>query len=146
MQNKWALHQPKLRTIMLHNAFNRNDSKLNKPVSSTTQNIVVIVYILQLISLFSVGLFSFIPLIINYFFRYQARNTWLDSHFRWQIQTFWFSFLFFSISWIFSFIPFLNFIISAPCFILGVSIILFRVIRGWKRLTIQKPPQFLIEG
>src|SRR5262245_33313127 len=32
---------------------------------------------------------SIIAVIINYVQRSQARGTWLESHFEWQIQTFW---------------------------------------------------------
>ncbi|MBC7940587.1 MAG: hypothetical protein H7Z19_12620, partial [Chitinophagaceae bacterium] len=34
---------------------------------------------------------SIIAVIINYVKRGDARGTWLESHFRWQIRTFWFA-------------------------------------------------------
>src|SRR5688572_24955333 len=42
-----------------------------------------------------VGAFLFAPtsiiaVIMNYIKRSEAHGTWLDSHFRWQIRTFWF--------------------------------------------------------
>lgn len=36
---------------------------------------------------------SIIAVIINYVFRSEARSTWLESHFRWQIRTFWYALL-----------------------------------------------------
>ena len=36
---------------------------------------------------------SIIAVILNYIKRGEARGTWLESHFRWQIRTFWFAVL-----------------------------------------------------
>jgi uncharacterized membrane protein len=36
---------------------------------------------------------SIIAVILNYVFRSEARGTWLESHFRWQIRTFWWALL-----------------------------------------------------
>jgi uncharacterized membrane protein len=36
---------------------------------------------------------SIIAVIINYVKRDEARGTWLESHFTWQIRTFWFALL-----------------------------------------------------
>ncbi len=130
---------------MLHNDYYKNASQNSLPVKSGTQNVVLAVYILQLISIFTAGLFSLIPLFITYVFRHQARDTWLDSHFRWQIQTFWFSTLFYTIAWIFGLIPFVGLFISIPCIIVASGIIIVRSVKGLKKLTIQKPPQNLIE-
>jgi uncharacterized membrane protein len=130
---------------MLHNDYDKNTSQNNLPAKSSTQNIAQTVYVLQLISIFTAGLFSLIPLIITYIFWHQARNSWLDSHFRWQIQTFWFSTLFYILAWIFGFIPIIGWMISIPSIILATGIIIVRSVKGWKKLSIQKPPQNLIE-
>src|ERR1017187_629514 len=42
---------------------------------------------------FAFGLPSIIAVIMNYARRSEARGTWLESHFRWQIRTFWFTWL-----------------------------------------------------
>ena len=42
---------------------------------------------------FAFGLPSIIAVIMNYARRSEARGTWLESHFHWQIRTFWFSWL-----------------------------------------------------
>lgn len=36
---------------------------------------------------------SIVAVILNYVRRSDVRGTWLDSHFRWQIRTFWFALL-----------------------------------------------------
>src|SRR5688572_14992867 len=46
---------------------------------------------------FIIGWPSVIAVILNYLKRSEARGTWLDSHFRWQLRTFWFGLLWVSI-------------------------------------------------
>src|ERR687898_93636 len=42
---------------------------------------------------FLLGWPSIIAVIMNYVKRSEARGTWLESHFRWQLRTFWFGLL-----------------------------------------------------
>src|SRR5262245_13348331 len=46
---------------------------------------------------FLTGWPSIIAIILNYVKRSEARGTWLESHFRWQIRTFWFGLLWVSL-------------------------------------------------
>src|ERR687889_203514 len=72
----------------------------------TLINVANLVYALHALSLvigittaativgaFVFGVPSIIAVVINYFKREEARGTFLESHFRWQIRTFWFSLL-----------------------------------------------------
>jgi uncharacterized membrane protein len=43
----------------------------------------------SVIGMFLFGWPSIIGVILNYVYRSDARGTWLESHFRWQIRTFW---------------------------------------------------------
>src|SRR3977135_1111584 len=45
------------------------------------------------VTTFLTGWPSIIAVILNYVKRSEARDTWLDSHFGWQIRTFWFALL-----------------------------------------------------
>ena len=45
-------------------------------------------YALYAISFFTAGLLAIVPLVMNYIKRDQARGTWLESHFDWQIKTY----------------------------------------------------------
>jgi uncharacterized membrane protein len=56
------------------------------------RNITALVYIFQAISVL-VGITSIVGVIINYVKLNDVRGTWLETHFRWQIRTFWFVFL-----------------------------------------------------
>ena len=46
---------------------------------------------LTVVGAFVFGIPSIIAVIINYVKRSDVRGTWLDSHFSWQIRTFWYS-------------------------------------------------------
>ncbi len=86
---------------------------------------------------FAFGLPSILAVIMNYARRAEARGTWLESHFRWQIRTFWFAWL-----WIF-----VISVVSMPLLIIGVGFlvalvglsltglwVIYRVGRGWLAL------------
>src|SRR3989441_8719994 len=47
----------------------------------------------SVVGAFLTGWPSIIAVILNYVKRSEARGTWLESHFRWQIRTFWFGLL-----------------------------------------------------
>jgi uncharacterized membrane protein len=81
---------------------------------------------------------SIIAVIINYVKRGDARGTWLESHFAWQIRTFWFALLWACIILIAGFllaIVLVGFAIwIVGLFVLGVWAI-YRIARGWTRLN-----------
>jgi len=91
---------------------------------------------------FVFGLPSIIAVIMNYARQSEVRGTWLESHFRWQIRTFWFAFLWIVVAGV----------ISAPLvLLLGLGIltfflaalivavwIVYRVARGWLALRDQR--------
>lgn len=81
---------------------------------------------------------SIIAIIINYVKRSDVRDTWLDSHFSWQIRTFWYALLWFVIAGIL-FVTILG-IPAALLFMLGTGIwVLYRIARGWLALVDGKP-------
>jgi uncharacterized membrane protein len=87
---------------------------------------------------FLTGWPSLIAVILNYAKRSDTRGTYLESHFRWQIRTFWFALL-----WLlFSGLLFLT-VIGFPLAILllcGTGLwILYRIIRGLIRLMDELP-------
>jgi uncharacterized membrane protein len=81
---------------------------------------------------------SIIAVILNYIYRGEARCTWVESHFDWQIRTFWFAVLWALIVGGISLILMLVLVgfITWPLgmFALGVWAI-YRVARGWLRLN-----------
>jgi uncharacterized membrane protein len=79
---------------------------------------------------------------MNYVRRSAVRGTFLESHFRWQIRTFWFALLW-SIAIVLLSLPFMLIIIGFAFAWIGLSAlgvwIAYRVIRGWLALKDRRP-------
>ena len=77
---------------------------------------------------------SIIAVILNYMKRHNARGTWLDSHYRWQIRTFWFAFF-----WLVIAAVLLVTVVAIPisiAILVAVGIwLIYRIARGWLRLA-----------
>lgn len=87
---------------------------------------------------FLASLPSIFAVLLNYFQRSAVRGTWLESHFRWQIRTFWFALL-----WV---VVALFLILSVVGVLFGLALLLgtsfwviYRVARGWWRLSARQP-------
>ena len=84
------------------------------------------------------GLPSIIAVIMNYARRSAVRGTYLESHFRWQIRTFWYALLWSLVCGLVMLT-----IIGIPLAILGLAVlgiwIAYRVIRGWLSLRDHRP-------
>jgi uncharacterized membrane protein len=89
---------------------------------------------------FLTGWPSIIAVILNYLKRSEVRGTWLDSHFQWQIRTFWYGLLWVGLCVLFVFITFGIGIIVAWLPLAIVSLwFMYRVARGWLRLRSGRP-------
>ena len=79
---------------------------------------------------------SIVAVILNYVKRGEARGTWLDSHFRWQIRTFWFGLLWVMLCGLFIVMTLgIGLIIAwLPLGIVSVWFI-YRIVHGWLRLV-----------
>ena len=78
---------------------------------------------------------SIVAVILNYAKRSEVRGTWLESHFRWQIRTFWFGALWVGLCVLFV-IATLGigiFIAWIPLGVVGLWFI-YRIASGWLRL------------
>jgi uncharacterized membrane protein len=88
------------------------------------------------------GLPSIVAVIMNYARRSAVRGTFLESHFRWQIRTFWFALLW-SVVIVLVSAPFMLVLIGFAFAWLGLVAlgiwIAYRVIRGWLALRDRKP-------
>ena len=85
---------------------------------------------------------SIIAVIINYVKRGDARGTWLESHFEWQIRTFWYAVMwaiFVGLLGALLVIVLVGFAIWAVgLFALGIWAI-YRIAIGWSRLNSRRP-------
>ena len=91
-----------------------------------------------IIGAFVFGLPSIIAVIINYLKREEVRGTFLESHFRWQIRTFWFGLLCNLIGG-FLFVTFIGIPLAIVVFVAAGLWVIYRVVRGWLALRDRKP-------
>jgi uncharacterized membrane protein len=87
-----------------------------------------------IVTAFLFGIPSIVAVILNYVKRGDVRGTWLDSHFRWQIRTFWIALaLIVGISLVFG--PLSLILIGLPFLVGGFALttlwVIYRVARGW---------------
>ena len=92
------------------------------------------------IGAFLTGWPSIIAVILNYVKRSDARGTWLESHFRWQIPTFWYGLLWVSLCGLFVVLTLGIGILVAwlPLAIVGCWFV-YRIVRGWLALRDGRP-------
>jgi uncharacterized membrane protein len=90
------------------------------------------------VTAFLTGWPSIIAVIINYVKRSDTRGTWLESHFSWQIRTFWFAVLWVLIAAVL-FITVIGIPIAWVLALLLGLWVLYRIIRGWMALASGKP-------
>jgi len=86
-----------------------------------------------IIGAFVFGMPSIIAVIINYLKRGEARGTFLESHFRWQIRTFWFGLLWCLLGG-FLFVTFIGIPFAVVVIIAAGLWVIYRVVRGWLAL------------
>ena len=91
-----------------------------------------------IVTAFLTGWPSLIAVILNYVKRSDVRGTFLESHFRWQIRTFWFALLWAIVALLIALT-----VIGIPvawiiAFAAGVWV-LYRIIRGWLALVSERP-------
>src|SRR5687767_15225282 len=128
-----------------------------EPIARTTSESLVtwthVIYLLHAFSLltgvlgaatvigaFLIGWPSLIAVILNYVKRSDVRGTWLESHFRWQIRTFWFGLLWVSLCLLFLIATLgIGMLIAwLPLTVVGLWFI-YRIARGWLALVNRQP-------
>ena len=107
---------------------NSNESK------NTAKTLAFIVYALQILAFIN-GITAIIGVVINYVKLDDVKGTWLESHFRWQIRTFWFGLLWGIIGLLGMFVFGLGIIILAA----NLVWLIYRIVKGLLCLNELKP-------
>jgi len=81
---------------------------------------------------------SILAVILNYAKRSEANGTWLESHYRWQIRTFWFAVLWMLLVVVFT-VTVIGIPIAAAIFAAVTAWLIYRIGRGWLRLRDRRP-------
>ena len=100
---------------------------------ASLKNVTMVVYALQALS-FIWGLPAVVALVINYLKRDDARGTLYESHFTWQIRSFWWGLLWVAIGGVLA-VVLVGFVVL---FVAWVWMI-YRVVKGWLKLTEGQP-------
>lgn len=92
------------------------------------------VYICQVLAFALAGVPLLVGVVINFIKRDEARGTWLESHFEWQIKTVWITLAGFALAG-------LTFETGIGLFILipTVVLLIYRIVIGWNALNSDKP-------
>lgn len=101
--------------------------------TNSARSITMVIYALQAASFF-VGLTFLVAVVVNYIKRDDVRGTWLESHFRWQIRTFWYCLLWGLVGALLSAVVIGFFILVA-----NAIWVIYRIAKGWINLADNKP-------
>jgi uncharacterized membrane protein len=102
--------------------------------------VIGIITAATVVAAFLTGWPSIIAVILNYVKRSEARGTWLESHFRWQIRTFWYGLLWVALCVLFVIATLGVGLLIAwlPLGVVGLWFI-YRIGIGWLRLNDRRP-------
>jgi uncharacterized membrane protein len=97
------------------------------------KTLTTVIYALYAASLL-LGITCLVAIVMNYVKRDDVAGTYLESHFRWQIRTFWFALL-----W--SVIGVLTMVLMVGFVVLFANLVwfIYRIVKGWLNLNDGKP-------
>ncbi len=104
--------------------------QINLPTEASLQRLATIVYVLQAASLFTGSLTLFAGVIINYVRMEDVQGSWVESHFRWQTKTFWYTLLWLVIGGVTTLL-----LIGWAILLAGSIWLIYRIIKGWVYLS-----------
>ena len=90
------------------------------------------------VTAFVTGWPSIIAVVLNYAKRSATAGTWLESHYRWQIRTFWWAVLWGAVAVLF-WATMVGVVIAVPLLLLLGAWVVYRLARGWLALLHEKP-------
>lgn len=103
------------------------------PDNKSLKNLTTLIYALYAAS-FLIGITSIIAIIINYVKKEDVAGTIFESHFRWQIRTFWFSLL-----WGLSGALLMRVLFGWLVLVADGIWTVYRIVRGWLYLNENRP-------
>ncbi|MCK4507004.1 MAG: hypothetical protein KAU27_00575 [Desulfuromonadales bacterium] len=116
----------------MHNEWQEQLAK--RPNEANLKQLAMIIYALQAASLFTGTLTLFAGIIINYVRREDVQGSWIESHFQWQIKTFWYSLLWMVIGGVT-----IIFLIGWAILLAASLWLIYRIVKGWLYLSESRP-------
>jgi uncharacterized membrane protein len=110
-----------------------NVAVANAEIERSAKSLTTLIYVLYAAS-FLVGITAIVAIVMNYIKKGDVAGTFLESHFRWQIRTFWFGLL-----W--SVVGGLLMVVVVGWAVLAANFVwmIYRVVKGLLRLNENKP-------
>jgi uncharacterized membrane protein len=109
------------------------DAVLPEAEEKRLRDLALLVYALQAVG-FLIGLSWIVGVVINYLKIDDVRNTWIETHFNWQLRTFWLGLAGMVVAWLLMVVKIgvlIGFAVTAWA--------IYRVARGWLALNDRKP-------
>jgi uncharacterized membrane protein len=97
------------------------------------RDLALLVYVLQAVG-FLIGLTWIVGVVINYLKIDDVRYTWLETHFNWQLRTFWLGLAGMAVAWLLTIVK-IGVLIGCAVTVWGI----YRVAKGWLALNDRKP-------
>jgi uncharacterized membrane protein len=97
------------------------------------KTVAMVVYALQAAGFF-VGITWIVAIVMDYVKRDDARGTWLEAHFSWQIRTFWWGLLWAVVGGILTLV-----VVGFAILFADAVWIIYRIVKGWLNLAEGKP-------
>jgi uncharacterized membrane protein len=110
-----------------------NVAVANAGSEKSAKSLTTLIYALYVAS-FLVGVTAIVAVVMNYLKRADVAGTFLESHFRWQIRTFWFGLL-----WTVVGFALMAVVIGWGVLLANTVWVIYRIVKGWLRLNDNKP-------
>ena len=110
-----------------------NVAVANAENERSAKSITTLIYALYAASLL-VGITAIVAIVMNYIKKDDVAGTFLESHFRWQIRTFWFGLL-----WSVVGIVLMVVLVGWAVLFANTVWMIYRLAKGWLRLNDNKP-------
>lgn len=98
------------------------------------KTLTMAVYALQAAGFFLPPVLWVVAVVLNYVKKDDVAGTWLESHFRWQIRTFWWGLLWGVVGGVLSLV-----LIGFVVLFIDAVWIIYRIVKGWLNLNDGKP-------
>lgn len=111
-----------------------NVAVANTENEKSARTLTTVIYALYAASFLVGGITAIVGIVINYVKRDDVAGTFLESHFRWQIRTFWFGLLWSVVGVILMFI-----LVGWLVLVANAVWVIYRIVKGFLRLNDNKP-------
>ncbi len=111
-----------------------NVAVTNPEAERSAKSITTLIYVLYAASFLAGGITAIVAIVMNYIKKEDVAGTFLESHFRWQIRTFWFGLLWTAVG-----AALMVVLIGWAVLAVNTVWLIYRIAKGLLRLSDNKP-------